>query len=297
VSVLVVGDIVTDVLAIHPEELVPGSDTPARVYVTGGGSAANTACWLAGLGRQVTMVGVVGDDAAGTDRLTELAAAGVGTAVRRCPDSRTGSVVVLSHGHDRTMLCDRGANGALSPMDISAALAGEPDARHLHLSGYALFDQGSRDAGRYALTEARARGMGTSVDAASAGPLGRVGAAAFLSWVHQVDLLFANLAEARVLTGHDGPPELVARALTEHVPHAVVKLAEAGAVWAARGGALVTVPAQPAAAVDPTGAGDAFAAGLLDAWLGGAQPVDALHAGTRLGARAVTLTGGRPPAR
>ncbi len=296
-SVLVVGDIVTDILAVHPEELVPGSDTPAAVHLTGGGSAANTACWLAGLGQPVTFVGVVGDDPAGADRVAELAAAGVGTAVRRSADARTGSVVVLSHGHERTMLCDRGANATLSPLDIATALAGQPDARHLHLSGYALFDPGSRDAGRYSLGEAAARGLGTSVDAASAGPLARVGATAFLSWVHHVDLLLANLAEARVLAGHDGPPQALARSLTEHVPHAVVKLAGDGAVWASRGGGLVAVPAQAATVVDPTGAGDAFAAGLLDAWLGGAQPVDALHAGTRWGARAVARTGGRPPLR
>ncbi len=293
-TVLVVGDVVTDILAVHPQELVPGSDTPAAVHLTGGGSAANTACWLAGLRRPVTLIGVVGADAAGTDRLAELAAAGVGTAIRRAPHARTGSVVVLSHGAERTMLCDRGANTELSTVDIDTALAAYPDARHLHLSGYALFDGGSREAGRYALAEAAARGLGTSVDAASAGPLNRVGATAFLSWVHHADLLLANLAEAQALAGHAGTPEALAHTLTQYFPRVVVKLAESGAVWASRDGDVVGVPARPATMVDPTGAGDAFAAGLLDAWLGGAPPLDALHAGAVLGAKAVSITGGRP---
>ncbi len=296
-TVLVVGDVVTDILAVHPEDLVPGSDTPARVYQTGGGSAANTACWLASLGGPVTLIAAVGDDQAGADRLAELSAAGVGTAVRRVAGARTGSVVVLSHGAERTMLCDRGANARLSTVDVSAALATVPDARHLHLSGYTLFDADSRDAGRYALREAIGRGLGTSVDAASAGPLTRVGATAFLSWVQGADLLLANLAEARALTGHDGPPELLAQTLTGPFPQVVVKLAEQGAIWVSRGGGPVRVTAQPAALVDPTGAGDAFAAGLLSAWIDGAQPLDALHAGTRLGSRAVAVTGGRPPLR
>ena len=296
-TVLVVGDVVTDVLALHPEELVPGSDTPARVHLTGGGSAANTACWLASAGRPVALVGVVGDDRAGADRLAELAEAGVGVAVRCQPGARTGSVVVLSHGSDRTMLCDRGANAALSTGDIDAAFEAYPDARHLHLSGYALFDADSRDAGRYALGEAARRGLSTSVDAASAGPLSRVGADPFLTWVHRTDLLLANLAEARTLTGHDGPPVEVAQALAEHAAHVVVKLAEQGAVWVVQYADPVAVPAEPATVVDPTGAGDAFAAGLLDAWLGGAEPVQALRAGTRLGAAAVAITGGRPPRR
>jgi sugar/nucleoside kinase (ribokinase family) len=54
------------------------------------------------------------------------------------------------------------------------------------------------------------------------------------------------------------------------------------------------VPARAAAVVDPTGAGDAFAAGLLAAWLGGAAPAEALEAGVAAGATAVTTVGARP---
>lgn len=36
---------------------------------------------------------------------------------------------------------------------------------------------------------------------------------------------------------------------------------------------VVREPAPPASVVDPTGAGDAFAAGLLAAWLAGAEAV------------------------
>ncbi|WP_327005663.1 PfkB family carbohydrate kinase [Dactylosporangium sp. NBC_01737] len=46
--------------------------------------------------------------------------------------------------------------------------------------------------------------------------------------------------------------------------------------------------------VDPTGAGDAFAAGFLAAWLTDAAPADALGSGARLGALAVAKVGGRP---
>jgi len=45
---------------------------------------------------------------------------------------------------------------------------------------------------------------------------------------------------------------------------------------------------------DPTGAGDAFAAGLLAAWCSGAEPQAALAAGAALGAAAVARIGARP---
>jgi sugar/nucleoside kinase (ribokinase family) len=290
-TVVVVGDVVTDVLAVLATPLAVGSDTAADISFTGGGSAANTAAWLAHSGVPVTLVACVGTDAAGDARVAELTAAGVRTAVRRCPDAPTGTVVVLAERHERTMLADRGANLHIAPSDVDSALTAAT--RHVHVSGYTLFDPRTRPAGLHAL--AGGRGLTTSVDAASADPLRRAGAPAFLDWVRDTDLLFANLAEARVLVDRDLVPPALAQALTGWVRRAVVKLGDAGAVWADRSGAVVTVPAEPPErVVDPTGAGDAFAAGLLGAWLGGASGESALRAGALLGARAVALAGARP---
>jgi sugar/nucleoside kinase (ribokinase family) len=290
-SVVVVGDVVTDVLAMHQLPLATGSDTSARVSMLGGGSGANTAAWLAVSGVPTAFVGVVGADEAGAYRIAELTATGVRAAVRRADGATTGSVVVLSSAGERTMISDRGANLLLSPADVDAGLA--TGARHLHLSGYTLLNPPARAAGRYALAAADRAGLTTSVDTAAAAMLGRIGAETFLSWVRGTDLLLANLDEATVLVG-DGPPAELAARLAGWAGHAVVKCGAAGAVWAAAGGEVVEVPAEPASVVDATGAGDAFVAGLLSAWLSGGSPTDALRAGTSLGAAAVSLVGGRP---
>ncbi|MPZ27857.1 MAG: ribokinase [Micromonosporaceae bacterium] len=295
---VVVGDLVTDVVAVVAGAPVPGTDTPARIRVTGGGQAANTAAWLAYAGVPVTLVATVGDDPPGRERVAELATAGVDSAVRPVARVPTGTLVVLSAGDDRTMLADRGAAGRLRPADVDAALDRWSATRHLHLSGYALLDRGSRAAGRHALAAAAGRGLTTSVDAASAGPLRRVGPARFLGWVRGVDLLLANAAEAALLTagtaaGGPADPVSCARALAGAATAAVVKLGSAGALWAGSGGVVRGEPL-PATAVDPTGAGDAFAAGLLAGWLAGAGPAAALRAGARLGAEAVARLGARP---
>ncbi|SDY47666.1 Sugar or nucleoside kinase, ribokinase family [Micromonospora pattaloongensis] len=299
--IVVVGDVVTDVLAVLAAPLATGSDTRADVRQTGGGQAANTAAWLGWEGGDVTLVAAIGADEAGQARVDELAAAGVRCAVRRCPDAPTGTVIVLVHDGERSMITDRGANLKLEPADVDAALAAAPDATHLHLSGYTLLDRASRAAGRHALAAARRHGLTTSVDAASAEPLRQVGAAAFLQWVRGVDLLLANADEAAALTGTallpDRPSSAVARAraLRGIARHVVLKRAGEGAVWAEPTGVVTEQPAQRVPVVDATGAGDAFAAGLLAAWVTGAEPAEALRRAGELGAIAVSTVGARPP--
>ncbi|WP_213450935.1 carbohydrate kinase family protein [Rhizomonospora bruguierae] len=289
--VVVVGDLVTDVLAAPAGPVAPGTDTPAHIRVTGGGQAANTAVWLAAAGTPVTLVAVVGDDTAGRTRRAELADAGVDRAVRACAERPTGTIVVLAGGGDRTMLSDRGATLSLTSADIDAGLT--PDAGHLHLSGYPVFAPETYEAARHALAAAHRQGMTTSVDAASAAPLRQFGAAAFLDCVRGVDLLLANEDEAETLTG-SADPAVAGRRLAETVGVAVVKLGRDGALWCGRDGTLLRVPAEAVDPVDATGAGDAFAAGLLACWTAGGDPTAALRAGAHFGARAVTSLGARP---
>jgi sugar/nucleoside kinase (ribokinase family) len=294
--VLVVGDVVTDIVAVHTGALAVGSDTPAQVSLVPGGAGANTAAWLATVDVSVDLVTAVGTDAAGAQLVAELEAAGVGcAAVRRAPGRSTGSIIVLVHAGERSFLCDRGANLTLAPSDVEVAVAAGP-LRHLHLSGYVLLDEESRPAGRRALAVAAAAGASTSVDAASAAPLRR--APEFLEWVRGTDLVLANVEEARaMLPSVESDADTLAGALARFARSAVVKLGAGGAVWADATGVLARVPASQAAVADPTGAGDAFAAGLLAAWLAGAAPAEALAAGARLGARALSEVGARPPGR
>jgi sugar/nucleoside kinase (ribokinase family) len=290
--VVVVGDLATDVVARLREPIQLASDTGADVSSYGGGSAANVAAWLARYGVPTTWVGRVGADMAGRVLVEDLRSGAVDVRATVDPARPSACVVVLvTPDGERTMLADRGASGELQPADILPELFGGTG--HLHLSGYPLLHESSRAAARTALELAASAGMTTSVDASSAAPLRAVGAAEFLRWTAGADLLFANRDEAVVLVGEHRDDELAGR-LGSTCGAAVVKLGAAGAWWSDGSGA-VHGAAEAVTAVDTTGAGDAFAAGFLAAWLRRQPPVSALAAGATLAADAVRRAGGRPP--
>jgi sugar/nucleoside kinase (ribokinase family) len=292
--VVVVGDLMTDTVARAAYALAKGSDTPAAVSTHGGGSGANIASWLAAEEVETAFIGRRGSDIAGRNRDMELMGMGVDARLVMDPERATGTCVVLvTHKGDRTMLSDPGANAALLPEDVPQDLFTQ--GAHLHLSGYSLLNEGSRQAGRHALALARKAQMSVSVDAGSNSPLKRVGAEPFLEWTQGARLLVVNAAEAEVLTGRD-QPEAAAKVLTAWYPQVVIKSGADGALWYTNGRPEpVTVKAEPVEKiVDGTGAGDAFISGFLPVWLDGKPPAEALTAGCRLAARAMQHLGARP---
>lgn len=284
--VVVVGDVMADVVVTLSRPLAIGSDTPARIEHRGGGSGANVAAWLARAGARPLLYGRVGDDPPGRLALAALAGEGVELLVSVDAERPTGTCVVLvDPGGERSMLPDRGANAALAPATLPEHAA------HVHVAGYALLDPGARPAALHALAEARRLGCPVSVDPASSAPLADAGATAFLGWIGRVDLLLPNAAEAAVLSGLWDPAQ-AARALAAHAEEVVVTLGAEGALWS-DGRTVEHVPAAPADVVDTTGAGDAFAAGLLAARTAGASRRAALTVAAALAAQAVQRPGAR----
>ena len=289
-DVVVVGDVATDVVVVLSGAPAPGSDRPAAIRTGGGGAGANVAVHLARLGMPTLLAGCIGEDAAGGALLAELRTAGVRTALRVAPGTPTATIVSLVEpGGQRSMLADRGANLALLPTDLPAL----PRGGHLHLSGYTLFDAAPRAAGMAALAAAVAVGCTISVDPASTGPLAAYGVDRWLTDTAATTVLLPNADEARLLTGC-ADVEAAARALATRHPVVAVSLGAEGALWAA-GAHVVHRPAHPTTVVDTTGAGDAFAAGLLSAWLThrDVDPAAALDAGLALAADIVRRPGAR----
>lgn len=286
--IVVLGDLMVDVVVRLSGPLAPGSDAPAAIRFHGGGSAANTAAWLAAAGAEPVLVARIGNDERGRAARDELRELGVDPRLAADPELPTGTCVVLvDPDGERTMAPDAGANGALSEADLPDELLAEGD--HLHVSGYSLLRPGSRTAGRAAIARARDAGMTVSVDPSSSALVSDE----FLDDADGATLLLPNASEAHALTGHSDP-ERAGRELAARFGQTVVKLGADGVLWT-DGEAVLRVAALPVETIsDSTGAGDAFAAGYLNASVAGASTAEALAAGCRLAARAVETPGGRP---
>ncbi|MCX4761177.1 sugar kinase [Streptomyces sp. NBC_01275] len=295
-ALLVVGDVVTDVVARHRGPLASGTDTAAVIRTVPGGAGANVACWAAHGGcADVRLLGRVGADAVAWHE-RELIACGVRPRLVVDPQASTGTVICLvdaGAAAERTFLTDSGASLRLEPADWSEGLL--DGVGRLHLSGYLLFSESGRELVRTALASARARGVPVSLDPASAGFLVDLGVDRFLALVQGVDVLLPSRDEACLLTGlHDGAG--AAAELSRRIPLVVAKQGADGALVARNGTVLTHVPAVPATPRDTTGAGDAFTGAFLAALLAGTEPAAAAAEGCRAGARAVERVGGRPPA-
>ncbi|MEV4785273.1 sugar kinase [Streptomyces tuirus] len=295
-GLLVVGDVITDVVARHRGPLAAGTDTAASIRTVAGGAGANVACWAAHLGAaDVRLLGCVGADAAAWHE-RELVAQGVRPQLVVDPRAPTGTVICVVDGGasaERTFLTDSGAALRLGPADWSDALL--DGVARLHLSGYLLFSESSRDLVAVAVKAARTRGVPVSLDPASAGFLAELGAERFLSLIEGVDVLLPSRDEACLLTGLADAAEAAVE-LSRRVPLVVAKQGHEGALVARSGKVRARVPAVPATPRDTTGAGDAFTGAFLAALLAGAGPQGAAAEGCRAGARAVERVGGRPPA-
>lgn len=296
-ALLVVGDVVTDIVARHRGPLAPGTDTAAAIRTVPGGAGANVACWAAHWGcTDVRLLGRVGADAAAWHE-RELVASGVRPRLVVDPDAATGTVICLvdtGASAERTFLTDSGASLRLDPDDWSDSLL--DGVVRLHLSGYLLFSEPSRALVAVALASARARGVPVSLDPASAGFLVELGVDRFLALVEGVDVLLPSRDEACLLTGLPDPADAAAK-LSRHVPLVVTKQGAEGALIAHSGTVHARVPAEPTTPRDTTGAGDAFTGAFLASLLAGAAPEEAAREGCRAGAQAVERVGGRPPGR
>jgi sugar/nucleoside kinase (ribokinase family) len=265
VRFIAVGDVMVDIVCDRLPER--GARLHGGVFLRAGGSAVNAALAAAELGASADVIGRVGADAAGDVVVATLDARGINAHLARDKDVPTGVTVAFADA----VIADRGANARLAHDDLPRKI--EADA--LLVSGFALFQDGSRDAARAALD--RFDGAWSGIDLSSP----RLAAGAKLDV--GANVVFATAAEAKAVTGLD--PEAAAQELARRFTIACVKLGAEGAV-AVRGNVVERAQAARVARTSPFGAGDAFAATFLVGLAGGHDLGAALERACAAGARA-----------
>lgn len=246
--------------------------------------AANVAVGARRLGTASRLVAAVGDDATGREALAALEAGGVDPAfVATRPGEPTFFCVILVSDEGEKSLVKVLSPAYLpQPDDLRpAALEG---VSHVHLT----FTR--RDLAERAIGLARTSGASVSLDLEAADLPGTESFVADL--IGTLDILFLSEASRRALEAITGPLGAVAP------PMVLTTRGRDGATLERRAGRH-EVAGHAVRVVDTSGAGDAFAAGFLHAWLGGEVPERALafaNAAAALSTRAYGAQAGLPTA-
>ena len=251
-----------------------------------GGKGSNQAVACARLGAQVSFVAKIGKDVFGDMALQLYRDEGIDTVnLARVAEAPTGVgfiIVEAASGHN-CITIDPGANELLTSADVFRCQAAFEAARVV-LTQLEIPVQ----AAEAAMVRGRDCGAITILNPAPVRPLPA-------SVLQLVDILTPNQAEARVLAGRSPDAEIKAEELARELIHAGVKqvvmtLGEKGALIVTAT-SLQHVPAIRVSAVDTTGAGDAFNAGLAMALAWGETLEAAVRFAVVTGGLAVTREG------
>lgn len=311
--VICVGELYTDVV-LAELDAPPGAsrEVEARLFqVAPGGGAAITAVALTRLGYPASIVSSAGDDAITRVAIERLKREGVDVRALRVFPGRAGNVTVAisvprlwgwgtdargGEARDRALVTFRGV-GARAPVDELKrllALLSTPATElgratcHIHYAG------GDPDDMVAVAEVGREQGATVSVDIGWELAFRHAKAVTKFLESGLLDVFFCNDEEARALTGEHSLQDAIS-VLGSLVNVAVVKTGERGAVaaeGAAHRGQYLHVPAPPCAAVDTTGAGDAFCGGFLYGYVRGWPISLCLELGVWVGSLSTERPGG-----
>lgn len=275
--------------------VAPHANPDPRLF--GGGSAANTAAALARLGEACSFVGTVGDDSYGRFAMESLAEAGVDTRwTSTTPDQPTVMVVtVLTPDANRLIYVwppRGGAHAELGPDRTAEALDG---AAWLHVSGICLRASPARETILNAMKQAQSNGVTVSLDLnlrlenwGWEEPFRET----IMMAVDRADVIMGDATDEIIPLGVSQDPIEAATHLAGDQRIVVARMGAAGAI-ACSNQAIVEAPGYAVDVVDTVGAGDAFNAGFIAAYLRQTDTTRALQWGNAVGAITVSRPGAR----
>ncbi len=224
-----------------------------------GGSGCNTLIGLAQLGGTACYTSRVGSDEHGKMYAAKLADLGVKPNLG-VVDGVTGICLVLvTPDAQRTLCTFLGLSRDLRKDDVVAEDI--KASKYIYVTGYLWDTDNQKEAVLHAMKVANENGVKVSLSLSDPFCVNRHKDDFLRILKDHVDVVFGNKDEAMAITDTGTPLEAIA-ALAKHCGIAVVTMDEQGSLIL-QGNVLNQIPAYPVKAVDTTGAGDMYAAGLL----------------------------------
>lgn len=288
-GILCAGNISHDILVRPVDRLEWGASTwVSDLLEDMGGNGSNTSYAAAMLGAPAKLLGMVGRDRQGGALIEKLAAAGVDlTGVGRSEAPTTTTICAVHSNGERLFIQRIGSSAEAfrEPIGFTPELI--CGVSHFHLANiFALPNIGPR--APEIMRQARKAGLTTSLDTGwdTTGKwLKTVGPC-----LPDVDLLFVNREEARMLTGESDPVAAAKFLRQRGANDIVIKLGDQGcAIFTAH--ESTPVPAFPVEVLDTTGAGDCFAGAFLAMLHRGAGYREAAQTANAVGAMVVEKLG------
>lgn len=265
--------------------------TQANIVFDSGGSCANTIATVGRLGGKAIYCGQVGDDQMGKLYASLMDRACGQSRIRYTREAATGKCLSIISRKDaeRTMLTDLGAATTLP--DTGSFAEEIRRSKISHFEGYMLLEGPMRQVALEAMEIARQAGVTVTLDVSDPFVVLQVRDLLWTLLRQDVDTVFLNREEARALTDIEDPYEAAKHiAETTRVRNVAVKLGGKGSVVISSG-SRSDIPVYPVAAIDTTGAGDAYAGGFLYGLARGFSPKKAGHLASSVAALAVAQVG------
>ncbi|MEP6755868.1 MAG: adenosine kinase, partial [Chthonomonadales bacterium] len=224
-----------------------------------GGSGCNTMIGIGQLGGTATYTSRVGSDEHGRMYREKMAQLGIKPNLGE-EDGATGICLVLvSPDAQRTLCTYLGLSRSLQPEDVN--IEDIKNSKYIYVTGYLWDTDNQKEAVLLAMREANKAGTKVSLSLSDPFCVNRHKEDFSRIVKEHVDLVFGNKDEAMALTDTDNPLDAL-RVLAEQCEIAVVTLDDKGSLIRS-GDKVYEIPVFPVKAIDTTGAGDMYAAGLL----------------------------------
>lgn len=254
-----------------------------------GGSAANTIMGIADFGGKAAYAGKVGADPLGDFFLEDMRKIGVSIEVPPAADGTGTCVCLITEDAQRTMLTHLGVSATIGPDDIDEEQIKQAD--YVYVEGYLFPGESTREAALKAIRLAKENGVKVAFTVSDPFVIGMF-RDEFLKLIEgPIDLLFCNLDEARALAEKEDAVEC-AREIHQHAENVALTLGANGSILMHEN-EVIAIEGVDVKAVDTTGAGDMYAAGILYGITNGLTWKQSGHLASHAAARIVSQMGAR----